>query len=55
MSIRRVDLHNNILEDASVDKIFSAFEFLRSNEQLETDVQPKQNNPFVFNFSRGMQ
>jgi hypothetical protein len=54
VSIRKVDLHKNILEDNATEQIFSAYEFLRVDEQFETDVQPKQNNPFVFNFSRGM-
>ncbi len=49
-----MELHPNILEDKSVEKIFTAYEFLRPDDPLESDTLPKQNNPFMFNFSRGM-
>ena len=48
-----MDLHPNVLNDDTVENIFVAYEFLRPDEQLESDPIPKKNNPFIFNFSRG--
>lgn len=55
MSLRKVDLHPNVVEEDEVENIFVAYEFLRPNQQLESNALAKQNNPFAFNFSKGIE
>jgi len=46
--VRKLDLYASVIEDATIDKVFVSYEFLRPDVQLDTATQPKANNPFFF-------
>lgn len=51
--VEKLELEPNVLAKKDIEKIFVSYEFLRYPvRDLETIALPKDENPFVYNFTR---